>query len=97
MNDDRRTEEQTLATGLFPNRDARTAFLHQVQLWNSVEGLPVVHADSLRDGERVEVRTVASARRGIVRLIEAFGGHVVEEMRPSGGSDGVGGDRRPAA
>lgn len=74
--DDVRVESQASTTGRFPDRDARIAFLRQVQLWNSVEGLPVVLAESLSDGEQVHIRTVASARRGIVRLIEAFGGFV---------------------
>jgi hypothetical protein len=72
--DDRGMETQLVATGRFPSRDARIAFLRQVQLWNSVKGLPTVVVEELPDGERVSIRTVASARRGIVRLIEAFGG-----------------------
>jgi hypothetical protein len=78
---DGRIEPQTFATGRFPDRDARIGFLREVQIWNSVEGLPVVRAESLADGEGVLIRTVASARRGVVKLIEAFGGHVVEETQ----------------
>ena len=86
--DDRPTEAQASATGRFPNRDARHDFLRQVQLWNSVEGLPVVLAVSLDDVERVRIRTVVSAKRGIVRLIEAFGGFVEEDVpQPSGATD----------
>jgi hypothetical protein len=89
-------ESQTLTTGRFPDRDARTGFLRQVQIWNAVEGLPLAFAESLADGEQVQVRTVASARRGIVRLIEAFGGFVADELRSSVGSSGVGSNQPPA-
>jgi len=73
-------ENEGSAIALFPNGDIREAFLRQVRLWNGVEGLPQVRVDRLRDGTRVQVRTIASAQRGISRLIEAFGGLVLENF-----------------
>ena len=67
-------EAMVSAIGEFPNRESRIAFLRQVQLWNAVEGLPFVFAQSLKGGDRVMIRTAASAGKGIVRLIEAVGG-----------------------
>jgi hypothetical protein len=90
--DDMRTESQASATGRFPNRDARRDFLRQVQLWNSVEGMPVVLAESLDDVERVRIRTVVSAKRAIVRLIEAFGGFVEDDAPQPADSTDVGRD-----
>jgi hypothetical protein len=67
-------EESATSIARFQNRADREAFLGQVRLWNRVEGLPAIQVDSMADGERVRVRTVPSAQRGLARLIEAFGG-----------------------
>jgi hypothetical protein len=74
-----RIEGEASAIGRFPNGDLREVFLRHVRLWNAVEGLPAVHAEPLRDGQRVQIRTVASAQRGIERLITELGGRVVND------------------
>jgi hypothetical protein len=79
------TEDSASAIARFPDAESLEGFLRQVRLWNRVEGLPRVAADPSNDRVRVQVQTVASAKRGIVRLIEAFGGLVLEESRPSMG------------
>ena len=66
------------ATARFPDGESLEAFLHQVRLWNRVEGLPKVDADPEKDCVGVKVRTVPSAKPGVVRLIEAFGGRVLD-------------------
>jgi hypothetical protein len=75
-------EPTASAVARFPNVESLEGFLHQVRLWNRVEGLPQVAASPSDDRARVQVRTAASAYRGITRLIEAFGGLVVETTRP---------------
>jgi hypothetical protein len=82
------TEEFVSAIAEFPNGAVREAFLRQVRLLNGVTGLPRVHAEASRDGVRVQVRTVASARRGIGRLIEAYEGRVHAEMHSPVANDG---------
>jgi hypothetical protein len=88
MNKNKASEEIVSAIAQFPNGAVREAFLRQVRLWNRVTGLPRVHAEASRDGVRVQVRTVASARRGIGRLIEAYEGRIHAEIRSQGTNDG---------
>ena len=75
-----RYEPSVSAIGRFPSRGARDEFLRQVKLWNAVEGLPFVTAQSINGGESVSIRTVASARMGVARLVESVGG-VVEKAQ----------------
>lgn len=70
----------TLVDARFPSREATTAFLVEVDLWNAVTGLPRIRVRSAVQRNRVILRGVASARRGIVHLVEAFGGDVVNEL-----------------
>jgi hypothetical protein len=73
-------EPNVSTTGRFPSRGARDEFLRQVQLWNAVEGLPLVTVQSIDAGDRVKIRTVASAGRIVVRLIESVGGVVERDL-----------------
>lgn len=74
-------EANAAAVADFPNGESLQAFLRQVQLWNCVDGLPRVETDACHDRVRVQVRTVASAQKGILRLVEAFGGRFSEGFR----------------
>jgi len=74
-------EASASAFARFPDGESLEAFLHQIRLWNRVEGLPRVDADPANDRVRVRLCTVRSARAGVVRLIEAFGGRVLDETR----------------
>ncbi len=72
-----RVEAKTQVDATFPSGDATAAFLEQVRLWNAVAGLPRIQTRSAADGGRIVLTSVVSARRGMVRLVEAFGGTLV--------------------
>jgi hypothetical protein len=82
-------EYESIAIARFPSRDDCEAFLGQVRLWNGVEGLPRVHAVRLADGAQVQIHAVASAQRGLARLVESSGGRVLQQFGVIGDPAGV--------
>jgi hypothetical protein len=70
----RGTEVEMASIAYFPSRSDREAFLLQLRLWNLVEGLPRIQANPVNVGEQVRLLAAPSAQRGLVRLVEAFGG-----------------------
>lgn len=60
----------------FPSHGIRQEFLEQVRLWNRVEGLPRIETASMSDGVGVRFWSADGRQRGILRLIDAFGGFV---------------------
>jgi hypothetical protein len=81
MNETLQFEADTQIHAHFPTNDAAAEFLEQVRLWNSVAGLPQIRVCSTAGWSGVVLRSVVSARRGMVRLVEAFGGVAAGEPR----------------
>jgi hypothetical protein len=74
MDVDRRTEVEMASIAHFPTTSDRDAFLLQLRLWNLVEGLPRIQANPVNVGAQVRLLAAPSAQRGLVKLVEAFGG-----------------------
>jgi hypothetical protein len=63
-------------TATFPSEDLRHEFLHQVRLWNGVDGLPPIEVETPAHRLRLRLRYLAGNPARFLQLLAAYDGRV---------------------